>query len=180
MDYPNKVTAAGGRYAAKDDWQFYDTLDTSYEYPDHLITWKGSCVSGKKTYGRDRGVAIHGTTGTVVVDRGGWEIYDQKDKMIDSFKEQRKAATASADTVGADSMTDAHFLNLINAIRNGEKLNQPIAQGNVSTTLVQLSNIAYFTQRVLTLDTANGHITGDKEANAMRDRKYEKGWEPKV
>ncbi len=180
VEYPNKITAAGGRYAAKDDWQFYDTLDTSYEYPDHLITWKGSCVSGKKTYGRDRGVAIHGTTGTVVIDRAGYEIYDQKDKVTDQYKVPTKAATASADTVGADSMTDMHFLNLIHAIRTGEKLNQPIAQGNVSTTLVQLSNVAYFSQRVLTLDPTNGHITGDKEAAAMRGRKYEKGWEPKV
>ncbi len=181
VEYPTKVTAAGGRYQTKDDWQFYDTLDTSYEYPDHLITWKGSCISGKKTYGRDRGIAIHGVDGTVIIDRGGWEQYDQKDKLVDSFKVQGHAATASADRVGADSMTDAHFANLISAIRSGGQsaLNQPIAQGNVSTTLVQLSNIAYFTQRVLTLEPS-GKITGDKEAEAMTRRTYQKGWEPKV
>jgi len=31
-----------------------------------------------KYYGRDRGSAIMGTTGTVVVDRDGYEIYDLK------------------------------------------------------------------------------------------------------
>ncbi|GAA3749836.1 Gfo/Idh/MocA family protein [Terriglobus aquaticus] len=180
VEYPNKVTAAGGRYATHDDWQFYDTLDTSFEYPDALITWKGSCISGKKTYGRDRGTAIHGTEATAVIDRGGWEIYDQKDKVIDSYKQPAHAATSSADTVGADSMTDAHFANLIAAIRTGEKLNQPIAQGNVSTTLVQLSNIAYFSQAVLTLNPENGHVTGNKQAEGMWGRNYQKGWEPKV
>ncbi len=180
VEFPTKVTAAGGRYAYHDDWQFYDTLDTSFEYPDHLITWKGACCSGKKTYGRDRGIAIHGTEGTVVIDRAGYDVYNQADNIIDQYRVPTHAATASADTVGADSMTDAHFANLIAAIRNGTPLNQPIAQGNVSTTLVQLSNIAYFTQRVLTLDPATGHITGDKEAEGMTRRTYEKGWAPKV
>ncbi len=52
-------------------------------------------------------------------------------------------------------MTDAHFLNLINAIRTGEKLNSPIPVANVSVTILQLSNIAYFTGRELNLDTKN-------------------------
>jgi len=34
-EYPNTVTASGGRYAAKDDWQFYDTLDVAFNYADH-------------------------------------------------------------------------------------------------------------------------------------------------
>ena len=176
---PTRVTAAGGRYAAKDDWEFYDTLDTSFEYPDKLITWKGDCCSGKKTYGRDRGIAIHGTTGTAIIDRGGYEVFDLGDKQTAQFRVASHAATASSDTIGADSMTDRHFANLIAAIRTGEPLRQPIAQGNVSVTMLQYSNIAYFTQRDLKLD-ANGNITGDKEAEAMTRRAYEKGWEPKV
>lgn len=179
VEYPNRVTASGGRYAAHDDWQFYDTLDTGYEYPDHLITWKGSCISGKKTYGRDRGIAIHGTDGTVLIDRAGWELYDQHDKMTDSYHVPTHAATASSDRVGADNMTDAHFANLIAAIRTGTPLNQPIAQGNVSTTLVQLSNIAYFTGRNLNLDP-QGHPTNDREAEALTKRTYQKGWQPKI
>lgn len=179
VDYPNRVTAAGGRYAFHDDWQFYDTLDTSFEYPDHLITWKGASCSGKKTYGRDRGIAIHGTEGTVVIDRAGYDVFSQADSIINQYRVPTHAATASSDTVGADSMTDAHFANLIAAIRSGEPLNQPIAQGNVSTTLVQLSNIAWFTQRVLTLD-AQGHIANDTPAEALTRRTYEKGWAPRV
>ena len=30
---PQRITAAGGRYQYKDDWQFYDTLDTSFNLP---------------------------------------------------------------------------------------------------------------------------------------------------
>jgi predicted dehydrogenase len=179
-EYPTSVTAAGGRYAAKDDWEFYDTLETSFEYPDQLLTWQGDCCSGKKIYDRERGVVVHGTTGSVLIDRAGYEVYDIEDKKTDEFRVQGHAATASSDTVGADSMTDAHFLNLINAIRLGERLRQPVAQGNVAVTMLQYSNIAYFSGHKLTLDPATGKIVGDKVAEEMTGRTYEKGWEPKV
>jgi predicted dehydrogenase len=179
-EYPRAVSATGGRYTAHDDWQFYDTLDVAFEYPDQMITWKGDCCNGKTTYGRDRGVAVHGTKGTVIVDRAGYEVYDGADKKIDEFHVAKHAATSSADTVGADSMTDAHFANMISAIRGTGKLNQPVAQGNVAVTMLQLSNVAYFTGRKLNLDPATAHIQGDKEAQAMWGRTYEKGWEPKV
>ena len=178
--YPTTVSASGGRYAAKDDWQFYDTLEVAFNYPDQMITWKGDCCNGKKTYDRDRGVAIHGTTGTVIVDRAGYEVYDLGDKKTDQFHVAGHAATASNDTIGADSMTDAHFLNMINAIRGNGTLNQPVAQGNVAVTMLQLSNIAYFTGRKLTLNPTTAAIQGDKEAEGMTRRAYEKGWEPKV
>ncbi len=177
--FPSKVTAAGGRYAARDDWQFYDTLDTSFIYPDQLITWKGDCCNGKTTYGRERGTCVHGTSGSVIVDRDGYEVYDIKDKLVDSVKANH-AKTSSTDLVGADTMTDAHFGNLIAAIRTGEPLRQPVAQGNVAVTMLQMSNIAYFTGRELNTDPATFAILGDKEAEAMTDRPYAKGWEPKV
>ena len=178
-DFPTKVTAAGGRYAARDDWQFYDTLDTSFIYPDQLITWKGDCCNGKTTYNRERGTCIHGTTGSVILDRDGYEVYDLKDKLVTSVK-ANKEKTSSTDLVGADSMTDAHFGNLIAAIRTGEPLRQPVAQGNVAVTMLQLSNIAYFTGRELQTDPQTYAILGDKEAQAMTGRDYAKGWEPRV
>ena len=177
-EWPTRVTSAGGRYAAKDDWEFYDTLDTSFEYPDQLITWKGDSCNGKKTFDRDRGILVHGTNGSVLIDRAGYEVYDGSDKKIEEFKVAGHAATASADTVGADVMTDLHFANMIAAIRTGEKLRQPVAQGNVAVTMLQMSNIAYFAKRELKLDPANGHIVGDAEAEAMTRREaYAPGWE---
>lgn len=177
--FPTKITAAGGRYTAKDDWEFYDTLDTSFAYPDHLITWKGDCCSGKTTFGRDRGVCIHGTTGSVIVDRDGYDVFDIKDKIVSTYR-SKQDKTSSTDLVGADSMTDAHFRNMIDAIRNGAALNQPVAQGNVAVTMLQMSNIAYFTGRELQTDPATLSVVHDKEAEAMMGRTYEKGWEPHV
>jgi predicted dehydrogenase len=178
VDYPKRVTSSGGRYHFKDDWQFYDTLLTSFEYDDAMISWEGKSCQGMTYYRRDRGSAIMGTTGTVVVDRDGYEIYDLTGSKKSEFKAGKE--TSSADLIGRDSMTDAHFANFIAAIRKGQKLNAPISVGNVAVTMLQLSNIAWEVSRELHLDTKDGHIHDDAEAMKMWSREYENGWEPHV
>ena len=116
----------------------------------------------------------------MILDRAGYEIYDRQDKKTAEYVVSGHAATSASDLVGADSMTDLHFANMIDAIRTGAPLHQPIPQGNVAVTLMQLANISYFTGRVLQLDTATGAIRNDREAEAMTRRTYEKGWEPRV
>jgi predicted dehydrogenase len=178
VDYPNRVTASGGRYQFNDDWQFYDTLVTSFEYDDRVISWEGKSCQGMRFYGRDRGSAIMGTTGTVVVDRDGYEIFDLKGSKTNEFKTGK--TTASSDLTGRDTMTDAHFANFIAGIRKGEKLNAPVSIGNVAVTMLQLSNIAWEVNRELHLDANDGRIQNDTEAMKMWSREYEKGWVPHV
>jgi predicted dehydrogenase len=178
VDFPNRVTASGGRYHFKDDWQFYDTLVTSFEYDDKMLAWEGTCCQGMKYYNRSRGTTILGTEGTVLVDRDGYEIYDLNGKKTNEFKAGTQST--SADLVGRDSMTDAHFANFIAGIRSGEALHAPVAVGNVAVTMLQLSNIAWEVNRELHLDSADGKIKGDTQAMALWDREYEKGWEPRI
>jgi predicted dehydrogenase len=176
--YPHTVTATAGRYQFKDDWQFYDTMNTAFAYDDKMLSWEGKCCNGMKFYGRDRGVCIMGTTGSVIVDRDGYEVYDLNGKKTSEFVVPKDKTTSSRDLIGADSMTDAHFANFIAGIQTGAKLNQPVAQGNVAVTLMQLSNIAWEVNRNLRLDTADGKVLGDPEAMKYWGREYEKGWAP--
>jgi hypothetical protein len=46
--------------------------------------------------------------------------------------------------------------------------------------MLQLSNVAYFTQHVLNLDPFDGKIKNDEDAMKMWGREYESGWAPKV
>jgi len=178
VEFPQKVTAAGGRYHFKDDWEFYDTLVTNFEYDDRMISWEGRSCEGMKVYDRDRGSAIMGTNGTVVVDRDGYDVFDLHGNKSDAFRTGK--ATSTADLTGRDSMTDAHFANFIAGIQKGEKLHAPIEVGNVAVTMLQLSNIAWEVSRELHLDTADGKILKDAEAMKLWGREYEKGWEPRV
>jgi hypothetical protein len=117
-----------------------------------------------------------GTTGSVLIDRDGYEIYDLKGNKTNEFKTGKQ--TSSSDLTGRDSMTDAHFANFIAGIRKGEKLNAPIAVGNVAVTMLQLSNVAWEVNRELQLDTADGKVQNDSAAMKLWGRDYEKGWAP--
>jgi len=176
VDYPKRVTSLGGRYHFKDDWEFYDTLVTSFEYDDRMISWEGRSCQNMLLYGRDRGSAIMGTSGTVIIDRGGYEIYDLGGKKKSEFKVDEKSDTS--DLVGRDSMTDRHFANFIAGIRKGEKLHAPISVGNISVTSLHLSNIAWEVNRELAVDTKDGRILGDPDAMKLWSREYEPGWAP--
>jgi len=176
--YPKTITSSGGRYQFKDDWQFYDTLVTSYEYDDKMISWENMCCNGMTTYGRDRGVVIHGTTGSAVFDRAsGGEFYDLNGKKTDEVKPVKEVKSESRDLVGRDSYTDHHFGNFIAGIRTGEKLHAPIEVVQVTVTGALLSNIAWFVQRELKINTETGHIISDPEAMKYWGRTYAKGWE---
>lgn len=179
VDMPHRITTSAGRYAYKDDWQFPDTMTTSFEYPEHLITWEGQCCNGMRHYNRDRGVCIQGTNGSIVLDRTSYEVYDLNGKKTDEYVSQRDRAS-SRDLIGRDSMTDAHFANFIAAIQKNEPLHSPIEVANISVTMLQLSNVAWEVNRALILDPSNGHINNDKEAMSKWGRQYQPGWEVRV
>ncbi len=176
VGYPKTVTATAGRYHFKDDWQFYDTMVTSFDYGDAMLTWEGKCCNGMKYYGRDRGVCIMGTTGSVILDRDSYEIYDLNGKKTSEFRTGQ--VTSSSDLVGSDILTTLHFGNFIDAIQTGAKLRQPIAQGNVAVTLMQLSNMAWEVNRELRIDDADGKVLDDPQAMKFWGREYEPGWAP--
>ncbi len=176
--YPQRISADGGRYHYQDDWEFYDTLVANFDYGDKMITWECLSCQGKQHFGRGRGVTIHGTGGTVLLDRDGWELYDLKDKKIDEFVVQRVSTTQ--DLQSRDAMTNDHFANLVTGIRSGAPLHAPISNGNIGVAMLQTANIAWKLKRSLSINPDNGDIIGDKKARAMRQRRYEKGWELKV
>ena len=119
-----------------------------------------------------------GTGGTVIVDRDGYEIFDLAGKK--TGEQKVGSTTSSADLVGRDSMTDAHFANFIAGIRNGETLHAPVSEGNIAVTMLQLANIAWEVNRELHLDTKDGRVQNDPEAMKMWGREYQPGWAPKV
>ncbi|MGA7341552.1 MAG: Gfo/Idh/MocA family oxidoreductase [Terracidiphilus sp.] len=177
-DYPNRVTSLGGRYQFKDDWQFYDTLVTSFDYGDKMISWESRSCNGMKYYNHDAGLTVAGTDGTVFIygDGGaGYEVYDLKGNKTGEFKDD---ATSFYDKFDGDVPTDAHFANFIAAIAKGEKLHAPISQGNIVVTMLQLSNISWELSRELQLDPRDGKVQSDPQAMKMWTREYENGWAP--
>ena len=181
VEYPTRVTSAGGRYRFQDDWETPDTQVIDLEFANNtLISWEGRSCNGKNAEGSSVGVIFYGETGSLLIESGNaYKIFDLKSKLV---KEVKNDITANAlDRTGPGMELDAlHIQNFFDAIRKGAKLNSDILSGHQSTLLVQLGNIAQRTGRALKVDPTNGHILNDKEAMKLWSREYEKGWEPKI
>jgi predicted dehydrogenase len=181
VDYPTKVTSAGGRYAFKDDWQTPDTQTASFEFGSNKsITWEGRSCNNFPTEGKGRGFIIYGNKGTLVnLGNDDYKIFDYDNKMIKEVKSG--SASNGANTVSANgNLENYHFENFVEAIRGNRKVISPIVEGHKSVLLCHLANIAQRTGRTLHCDPSNGHILHDAEAMKLWKREYQKGWEPKI
>lgn len=179
VDLPHRVKSTGGRFHFDDDWEFPDTQIASFEYADDkMISWDGRSCNKYEFYERGRGATIHGTEGTVLLDRNGYRVFDNDSKLVKQANERDKASTTQLRSAGA--LVDYHIENFFAAIREGEKLRSPIDEGARSTLLCHLGNIAQKVDRVLNLDPDSGRILDDEEAMSQWSREYENGWSPEV
>ncbi len=179
VDYPQKVDSAGGRFHYDDDWAFYDTQVVNYKFPGNkMITWEGKSCNPFGYHGWGRGASLHGTKGTILLDRNNYKAFDMDGNVIK--EEQEKETSATTNTVGAGALDTYHMQNFLAAIRTGAKQNSPIDEGHKSNLLCHLGNISQHVGRSLRTCTKTGKIFNDGEAMQMWSRRYEPGWEPKV
>jgi predicted dehydrogenase len=181
VNWPSRVTSNGGRYHFKDDWETPDTQVIAWDFADgKTITWEGRSCNGYPVEGLGRGVLLHGTEGTALLEGDNCTFFDKKKKKVKEVKsnEQGDATnTQSASGLGLDKL---HMNDFLACIRSGKQPNAPISEGHKSVTMLHLGNIAWRVGRELHLDTANGHIQKDEPAMKLWRRDYEPGWEPKV
>lgn len=179
VDFPTGVLSTGGRYHFADDWEFPDTQEATFEFPEgKTIIWQGQSCNGLPTHGRSRGSAILGTAGSMIIDQDGYAIYDLKNKLV-----RESLASNGADALNTsadDALTTGHVTNFIEAVRTGAPLTAPIQDGVKTNLLCHLGNIAQQTGRKLSTDPGSGRILGDKEAMKRWERDYAPGWTPTV
>lgn len=179
VDYPTRVNSTGGRYHFKDDWEFPDTQEVGFEFEgDRAIVWSGQSCNGFAAERSGRGASIHGTEGSLTIDRNGYTLYDLKNKVVRESKGDEKGD--GLDTRSQDRLTDLHIANFIDAVRTGAKLNAPIEEGNKSVLLCHLGNIAYRTGHALATDPRSGHVLNDPAAEKLWSRDYAAGWQPTI
>ncbi|HYZ87419.1 MAG TPA: Gfo/Idh/MocA family oxidoreductase [Bryobacteraceae bacterium] len=178
-DKPLTVSATGGRYALKDDGEFPDMMQVTYQYPDFVLSYEactmsahgiGGRTTGMKYYNmkgaedRPHGMAFYGTNGAIFADRIGYEIYPDGDKIQRSFK----------NTTDATPLHGPHF---IAAIRGEQKPRTNAETGHRATIIGHLGNIAFKTGRKLQWDAETETIKGDAEATQLMGRVARKPWD---
>ena len=179
VDYPDQVMSSGGRYHFDDAWETYDTQLASFEFADgKQIHWDGRSCNGMPIHDRGRGAIVYGTEGTVIMDRGGYWVYDLQGNEVRYEKEM--GDTISMNTTGGGNLDELHIANFIRGINQDETLNSEIASARPSVLMCHLGNIAQRTGSVLHIDAETGKPKDNAAAMAMWEREYEDGWKPQV
>jgi len=181
VEYPVRVTSAGGRYHYQDDWETPDTQVITLDFDNNSsITWEGRSCNGHQVEGSSVGVIFYGEKGALVIDGGNsYKVYDMKNKLVKNVANDITVDPRNA--VNPSQQLDAfHILNFFDGIRKGAHQNADILGGHKSTLLVQLGNIAQRSGQTLNIDPANGHIVDGGKAMKFWGREYEPGWEPSV
>lgn len=180
VDYPTKVTAVGGRYFWNDDQETPDTLVLSFEFEgEKSVMWEGLSCNRRGIDGSTFGASFHGEDGSIVIEGLGYSLFDKDGGRAEEVPGEDAAQEIDVTGPGYDIDVD-HLANFREAIRGGERLHSPIDEGQKSTLLCHLGNIAYRTGHALHCDPKSGRIVDDPEAMQLWGREYASGWEPQV
>lgn len=166
VELPNRISATGGKFHFNDEQETPDTLTVNFEFPSRsgkpggAIIWEHRMWTRRGIEGRNAAVAFYGDNGTLIVDRGGWKVYDRKE-------------TLTAD--GGDHTPD-HLRNFIDCVKTRERPAADIEIGHISSTLCHLGNIAHRLGREVVFDPGAMSFGNDAEAVALLGREYRKVW----
>ena len=175
LDYPVQVAVNASRqFYSTDDWEMYDTMEAQFLFDNgQEIRWEGNSCNRISWWGRSSATLLYGTKGIAIVDISGYEIFDPDGEPVSS---NIISTTEEVDIVGASDLTDLHLLNFFDAIRQqGIALASPIEEGEISSLVCHLANIAYRLKHPLTCDSDSGRIQ-EAAAASLWAREYAPGW----
>jgi len=180
---PKSVMASGGKLAYPDDAsETPDTLQTVYEYDNFNMLWEHATGIDGGNYGRTEGIAFIGNNGTLVLNRGGWEIIPEKEYSKEEDMWVYKMEDYPDHGRGANYL-DLHTQNFVEAMQknNASLLECPIEEGAVAAINAHMGNIAFKTGRKIYWDKGKGKFKEANDANELIKAEYHSGWKlPKV
>jgi predicted dehydrogenase len=172
---PKSVMAMGGKFAYPEDaCETPDTQQALYEFDGYTMLWDHGIGIDGGYYGRSHGVGFVGNNGTLVVDRGGWEVIPEGGDN----PAMERVELQKGDGQGLNN----HMKNFIDCIKDRDLVpNTNIEIAANTARVCHLGNIAFKTGRRLYWDADNSKFIGDDDANNYLVPTYRAPWElPKV
>jgi len=166
---PLSAVAVGGKFAVEpwDYWDTPDTLNVLYEYPGWTCEFVVRDGSAYAPEGARWGNVFHGTKGSMYIDRGGFEIIPDGDRVP-----AKVVGTPRKSGDMPTQLSGAHIRNFLECMQTRK---QPVAyplDGHQASTPPHLGNIAFRVGRKIRWDADKERIIGDEQANAMLTKTY--------
>lgn len=167
VGYPERVTYNGGRYWHSDRQETPDTGTAVFDFGKVGMEWVQSSAMARAAEKPLAECVFYGDNGTFSMSGPAWTVSDPKGVKVGEGK-------------GAGGGDIAHIGNFVNVVRGEGTLNSPIEEGQVSSMLCHLGNIAYRTNTVVRCDPKTGKLVENPAGEKLWKRAYRPGWEPKV
>ncbi len=167
---PKSVVAMGGRYGFPDHaGETPDTMQALYDFGHFSLLWEQSLGTARGPYDREHGVAFIGNLGTVVIDRGKWEVLPE----VEAGKYLTPALPPQR---GDGKDLDRHTLNFIECVRSRQQPNCPAEVGRNVAVNAQLGNMAYRLGQKVFWDDTKRLVVNDDRANQLVKAHYRSPW----
>jgi predicted dehydrogenase len=168
---PLSVVSMGGKYGYDETEDASETPDTQqaiYEFDGFSMIWEQATGIDGGPFRRDHGVAFIGNNGTLVIDRGGWEIFPEvRDGRY------RMEALPSQDGSGG---LDQHAENFVACIRSREPTNCPTNVAANTAINAHMGNVALRVGGRVHWDESRRRFRDNDEANRLLRPTYRPPW----
>jgi len=172
---PKTISALGGRFAYPDLYEETpDTLTTLYEFDKFNMVWDSAMGIDNGSYNRNHGIAYIGNNGTLILNREGWEVIEEKASGNKVSKPFIKSS---------DNGLNNHMVNFFSVVRSRKKeeLNCSIQDAAHVATVAQMGNLAFRSEQKLSWDNAKHQFTDQQINNKYLLAQYHNGYSlPKV
>jgi predicted dehydrogenase len=184
-DYsPQSAVCSGGKFVVDDLADTPDTIEASWQFPGWVMHYRYRGFNNFHSV-QDRphhhGIAFYGNQATMVLDRHGFQIWDdghpkevaQKMDAVPYFNPRNPGRSEQ------DGPWQRLFIDCVKGLK------QPplsLEQSHQGTVCCHLANISYLCGgRRIVWDAQKENVVGDAEASQLLDRPRRKGYElPKV
>ncbi len=170
---PLAVTASGGNLSFADhNHETFDTMNVSYQMKDYVINWQHTAGIESGPYGRNYGLEFIADSGTVVINREGYELFPEQENgayKIPAIPKQ-----------GANDSHLDHVTNFIECIKTRKDPACPVENGRLVALYAHMGNIALRTQSRLVWNEATKNFGNNAAANALITPNYRAPWKMPV
>jgi predicted dehydrogenase len=171
---PTAVVALGDKFYVRDNSETPDTMMATFYYPKYLTTYESRTCNPLPLFGRDQGAGttIHGTEGTIFVNRSGcW--------VIPASAKSKLQAAAWEKNAQMGEMNVPHWKNWIECIKSRQKPTSEIETCVRSSTVCLLANLAMRYKTRLDWDEKNWTVAQDGAKPFLKAR-YRSPWKLEV
>jgi predicted dehydrogenase len=175
---PGSVACPGGKFVVDDMADTPDTTEASWQFPGFVMQYRYRGFNNfhvVQTRPQHHGICFHGNQATMVLDRSGYEIWE--DRNPDKSVEREDNPRYWGDGLPGNEVDGPWQRLFVDCVKQGKKPPIDLEASHRSTVCCHLANIAYLVGRSIRWNPADESIPGDAEAAKLLWRPRRKRYE---